>query len=79
MNTYQQVKVMLKGLADEEKRLHKKDKPMIRMFINDMADSLCKDIDRGVLREEYSEAKAEQYKNWLHDYACNLHPKNQKL
>lgn len=72
---YHQAKQSLIQTAIRIKKSHPNDKPMQRQVINDMADSLCKsEFQQAFLRELISEAKYNQWCNWLHNYACNLHP-----
>ena len=72
MNTYQITKQQLKNGADLIKSTTD-DKPAIRTYINNLADSIIKDTincpSLGI-----SEAKREQYRYWLSLYACKLHP-----
>ena len=72
---YKQAKQQLKNAADLMKKTNPTDKPMIRMYINDVCDSIVKDIIN-CPSWNISDVKREQYINWLHDYACTLHPKN---
>ena len=61
---YQKAKFYLKQAAKDIKEKHKTDKPMQRMYINDVADYLIKFY-------QFSEHKI----NLLSNYACKLHPK----
>jgi len=70
---YQNLKTQVKECAKNIKNISD-DKPLINMVINDFLDTLNKsDIEQMLLKNEISEKKAEQYKNWLADYACTLH------
>lgn len=71
---YQEAKQQLKNAADLVKSTHPNDKPMIRQWINDTADAIIKDTIN-CPSWDISEAKREQYRNWLSLYACKLHPK----
>lgn len=64
VSTYQIAKKELKNLANEAKKLYTTDKPLIRMYINDFADHLIKEL-----------SFSEYQKNLLANYACKLHPK----
>lgn len=72
---YQIAKQQLKDAAQLVKSTHADDRAMCRTWINDTADSIIKDIIN-CPRWDISEAKREQYRNWLSLYACKLHPKN---
>lgn len=64
MTIYQQCKIRLKNIADVLKREIPKDKPAIRMHINDAADLMAKSY------------KLNSYQVYLlSHYACKLHPK----
>lgn len=65
LSKYQQAKQTLKNVADEVKKNHPTDKPLIRMTINDFTDHLSRDYDL-----------TEYQRNLLSGYACKLHPKN---
>lgn len=75
MNTYQKCKTWLKNSAELAKQSYKNDNPAIRQHINDVADSIIKDTIN-CPSWDISEAKREQYRQWLSLYACKLHPKN---
>lgn len=70
---YQTAKQQLKNAADLIKTTKPTDKPMIRQYINDVADSIIKDTIN-CPSWDISEARREQYRNWLCLYACKLHP-----
>ena len=65
VSNYQIAKNELKNVANEAKRLHSTDKPLIRMYINDFADHLIKELN-------FSDYQT----NLLSSYACKLHPKD---
>jgi hypothetical protein len=73
MNWYQEAKSQLKNHATAAKIINPNDKPFIRQYINDGADSIVKEI---ILNPKWdiSETKRNQYTNWLHLYAAKLHP-----
>jgi len=73
-STYNNAKQCLISVAKEAKRLNKKDKPMVRQIINDQADEMHKQIVFWAMKGSYSESMAKQYKNWLSQLACKLHP-----
>lgn len=73
MTQYQTAKQQLKNAADLVKASYPNDKPMCRQFINDTADAITKDIIN-CPSWDISEAKREQYREWLSLYACKLHP-----
>ena len=75
MKNYTKAKQQLKNSADLVRKNYPKDKPMQRGWINDTRDAIEKDIIN-CPSWDISEAKREQYRNWLSDYACKLHPKN---
>ena len=60
---YQTAKEVLKNTAVEAKN-NSNDKPLIRMVINDTADSLTREFNLSDHRI-----------NLLHNYAAKLHPK----
>jgi hypothetical protein len=62
---YQQVKNALKNVAIEEKKNNPKDKPKIRMIINNYVDYLSREYNI-----------TDYQRNLLSNYACKLHPKN---
>jgi CxxC motif-containing protein (DUF1111 family) len=66
---YQQAKAELKEVAKLVKRSNRNDKPFIRQTINDYCDMLCRDLSLSL-----SDARRNQYQNWLHNLAANLHP-----
>lgn len=70
---YQNAKELMKSTAKELKRTSN-DKPYIRYELNNMADSLYRQFEYYAMKETISQKKAEQYKNWLSSYTCNLHP-----
>jgi hypothetical protein len=72
---YKIAKQYLKNAADLIKQTNPKDRPMIRMHINDVCDSIIKDTIN-CPSWNISDLKREQYADWLHSYACTLHPKN---
>ena len=71
---YNNAKQCLVSVAKEAKRLNKKDKPMVRQIINDQADQMERQIDFWAMKGSYSEAMSKQYKNWISQLACKLHP-----
>jgi len=71
---YQNAKQVLISEAMEAKRLNKNDKPMIRQIINDQADQMHRQIDFYLMKGKFSQAMANQYKNWLNRLVCKLHP-----
>lgn len=75
MTNYQKCKQQLKNAADLIKQTNPTDKPMIRQYINDVADSIIKDTIN-CPSWNISEVKREQYRNNLSNYACKLHPKS---
>lgn len=72
MQNYQNLKMQLKNAADLIKSTTN-DKPAIREYINNVADSIIKDAIN-CPSWDITEAKREQYRNWLSLYACKLHP-----
>ena len=73
-STYNNAKQCLISVAKEAKRLNKNDKPMIGEIINEQADQMHRQIDFCAMKGSYSESMARQYKNWLSQLACKLHP-----
>jgi len=74
MTIYQSIKANLKADADRAKLANPTDKPYRRQVINDSANGYHREIDFYAMKGKFSEAKAEQYKNWLSSYAASLHP-----
>jgi hypothetical protein len=72
---YKTAKQHLKNAADLIKQTNPTDKPMIRMYINDVCDSIIKDTIN-CPSWNISDLKREQYTDWLQSYSCTLHPKN---
>lgn len=72
MGNYQTSKKQLKNAAVLIKSTTN-DKPLIREYINNVADSIIKDTIN-CPSWDITEAKREQYRNWLSLYACKLHP-----
>ena len=71
---YHNAKANLLEVKKAELRSNPTDKPMIRQTLNDVTDRLCRDIDYEAMRGNCTEKRAEQYKNWLTNYCCSLHP-----
>ena len=65
ISLYQQAKNALKNVADESKKTYGTDKPAIRMYINDFADHLIRELNL-----------SDYQRDLLSNYACKLHPKN---
>jgi PIN domain nuclease of toxin-antitoxin system len=63
MTQYQEAKDYLRVIAQQAKKKHPTDRPMVRQIINDTADFLCKDY-------QFSEYN----RNLLAKFACKLHP-----
>jgi len=63
ISNYQQAKQTIKNVADEVKKNHPTDKPLIRMTINDEVNNLSYNL-------------TEYQRNLLSNYACKLHPKD---
>jgi len=72
MTKYQQCKQQLKNASVLYKST---DKPARREYINNVCDSIVKDTIN-CPSWNISDIKREQYTNWLHNYACKLHPKS---
>lgn len=70
---YQNAKSLL---ISEAKRIKAQsdDKGYIRQSINDLSDSLRREIHWYAMKETISEAMAKQYCLWLENLACKLHP-----
>jgi hypothetical protein len=64
MTNYQIAKSTLKTVSLDAKQQHKDDKPLVRMIINDTADSVSRDLNL-----------SDHERNLLANYACKLHPK----
>lgn len=75
MTIYQSIKSNLKADADRVKLIHGEDTALCRYEINNQADAYSREIDYHAMKGKFSEAKAEQYKDWLHNFAASLHPK----
>ena len=72
---YNHFKSLLIQDSKEAKRTtNGKDKAYIRQVINDSLDGYKRELNTLALREEISEKRNEQFKNWLESLACNLHP-----
>lgn len=65
ISKYQQAKQTLKDIAIEAKEIYTTDKPMIRQYINDFTDYLCRSF-----------SLTDYQRNLLSNYACKLHPKD---
>lgn len=65
MTNYQEAKQQLKEIAKQVKKSHPTDKPLIRMVLNDSADSLSREYNL-----------SEYQLNLLAKYTCTLHPKD---
>jgi hypothetical protein len=65
MTNYQIAKQTLKSIAYDAKSQHRTDKPMVRMIINDSADSISRDLNL-----------SDYHRDLLANYACTLHPKD---
>lgn len=67
---YHSAKITLKNKAKSLKA-KTKDKPLIRMTLNDLADDLL-----GEIQKTSSEAKYELYQIWLSNFVYTLHPED---
>lgn len=64
----------LDEVAKIEKRDNPNDRPRVRQCINDTLDMLIRELDFHVMKETITEKKAEQFKNWLTNFAISKHP-----
>jgi len=67
-------------MISEAKKLKSQnnDKPYIRQSLNDLLDSIKRQISWHVMKEHLSEKRANQYGLWLESLTCRLHPKYKK-
>jgi hypothetical protein len=65
ITNYQSAKDMLRAHSEWVKARYRSDKPAIRQAINDYTHELCRDF-----------SLSEYQCNLLHNYACELHPKD---
>ena len=71
---YNNFKEIIKQTAITEKRNNKKDKPMIRENLNNLLDSLTRELNYLAMIEKISLKQSYLYINWLTSYTCKLHP-----
>jgi hypothetical protein len=76
MTIYTSAKAILRETAQRAKANHPNDKPAIRQIINDMADQLERELERGGLLFAESGKEINRYKKQLQNLACKLHPKD---
>ena len=69
-----EIKRFLKEVKAEAVKQNPTDKPFIRHYLNDTADSICRDLDYLNMREEITEKRMKQLQDFAHDYAADLHP-----
>jgi hypothetical protein len=70
--TYQQAKQSLKHHANALKQAYPNDKPAQRQGINDITDSILRDLAHP--SNGMSDAKFKQAENWLINYSITLKP-----
>lgn len=71
---YNNFKEIIKEAAISEKRNNKNDKPMIRENLNNLLDSLTRQLNYLAMIEKISLKQCNLYINWLTSYTCKLHP-----
>tara|TARA_R110001583_G_scaffold67531_7_gene193125 strand:- start:982 stop:1215 length:234 start_codon:yes stop_codon:yes gene_type:complete len=72
---YKANKKLLIDVAKTEKKQNPKDKPRIRMCINDELDCIKRSLELYCMKEIISEKQKTLFGEWLESLACNLHPK----
>jgi hypothetical protein len=69
---YNNFKEIIKQNAINEKRNNKNDKPMIRENLNNLLDSLTRQLNYLAMIEKISLKQSELYINWLTSYVCKI-------
>lgn len=69
-----EIKNLLKEAKAEAVKQNATDKPFICQYLNDTADSICRDLDYLNMREEITEKRMKQLQDFAHDYAADLQP-----
>ena len=71
---YKNFKIIIKMNSINEKIINKHDKPMIRENLNNLLDSLTRQINHLAMIEKISLKQSELYINWLTLYVCKIQP-----
>lgn len=70
-----EIKNYLNEIKDDAVKQNPTDKPFIRQYLNDTADSICSYLEYIKNKQEITEKRMRQLQEFAHDYAANLHPK----
>lgn len=70
-----EIKNYLNEIKDDAVKQNPTDKPFIRQYLNDTADSICSYLEYSKNKQEITEKRMRQLQEFAHDYAANLHPK----
>lgn len=70
-----EIKNYLNEIKNEAVKQNPTDKPFIRQYLNDTADSVCRYLQYLNNKQEITEKRMKQLQEFAHDYAANLHPK----
>jgi hypothetical protein len=71
---YNNFKEIIKKNAINEKKNNKHDKPMIRENLNNLLDSLIRQLNYLTMIEKITLKQSNLYINWLTSYVCKLQP-----
>ena len=71
---YNNFKSIIKHNAINEKKTNKHDKPMIRENLNNLLDSLTRQINYLAMIEKISLKQSDLYIKWLTSYVCKIQP-----
>lgn len=69
-----EIKNLLKEAKAEAVKQNPTDKPYICQYLNDTADSICRDLYFINMFDEITEKRMKQLQEFAHDYAADLHP-----
>lgn len=70
-----EIKNYLNEIKDDAVKQNPTDKPFIRQYLNDTADSICRYLEYINMKDEITEKRMRQLQEFAHDYAADLHPK----
>ncbi len=69
-----EIKRFLKDAKAEAVKQNATDKPFICQYLNDIADSICRDLNYLNMRDEMTEKRMKELQEFAHDYAADLQP-----
>lgn len=69
-----EIKRLLKDAKAEAVKQNATDKPFICQYLNDIAGSICRDLNYLNMRDEMTEKRMIELQEFAHDYAADLQP-----